>query len=54
MKNNSKRILNYFEICLRHDHSPDVKGTPVAGNHDLPAMKLLTVKGAATVGLVIT
>ena len=42
------------EIPQHHDQRPEVNGTLVAGNHDWPAMRPLTVKREATYGLVIT
>ncbi|XVE63904.1 hypothetical protein DITRI_Ditri07aG0058500 [Diplodiscus trichospermus] len=41
-------------FCMKgYLRRPGVNGTPVAGSHDPPAIRLLTVKSEATVGLVI-
>lgn len=40
-------------LIIRHDHRPDVNGTPVAGNHEVPAIRLPTVNREATFGLVM-
>jgi hypothetical protein len=37
-----------------NNHRPDVNGTPVAGNHEVPAIRLPAVKREATFELVMT